>query len=37
MKAVPKSSCAFTIVELLIVIGIIVLVGSALIPCLARI
>ena len=37
MKTIPKSSRAFTIIELLIVIGIIVLVGAALIPCLARI
>jgi len=36
MKTVFKSARAFTIIELLIVVGMIVLVGSALIPCLAR-
>jgi type II secretory pathway pseudopilin PulG len=35
MKMVPKSSRAFTIIELLIALGIIMLLACALIPCLA--
>jgi type II secretory pathway pseudopilin PulG len=35
MRTAPKSSSAFTIIEFLIVLGIIVLLACALIPCLA--